>query len=165
MPLPTQPLRDEHEELSPYLEQIRVAADAIGREADPRESIDKAYDFLAGHLLPHAKAEEEALYPEVARVMGAPAATQTMAIDHDEVERMTAELERLRSRLSGEPLTPEQTLGLRSVLYGLYTLVKAHFRKEEEVYLPLLDASLTAEEARALMERMEKAASEARHAG
>jgi iron-sulfur cluster repair protein YtfE (RIC family) len=53
-------------------------------------------------------------------------------------------------------------MALRRVLYGLYTLVKVHFAKEEEIYLPLLDSKLTAEEAHAMFEAMEAAAREAK---
>ena len=45
---------------------------------------------------PHAKAEDAVLYPEVERVTGAPGATATMRREHVEVERLTAELERIR---------------------------------------------------------------------
>jgi hypothetical protein len=41
-------------------------------------------------------------------------------------------------------------------------LVKVHFAKEEEVYLPLLDSKLTAKEAHAMFEAMEAAAREAK---
>jgi hypothetical protein len=44
------------------------------------------------------------------------------------------------------------------VLYGLYALVKVHFAKEEEVYLPLLDARLQPREAREMFAGMEEAA-------
>jgi hypothetical protein len=47
-------------------------------------------------------------------------------------------------------------------LYGLYALVKVHFAKEEEVYLPLLDARLTTGEAHAMFEAMEAAAKAAK---
>ena len=47
---------------------------------------------------------------------------------------------------------------LRRVLYGLYALVKVHFAKEEEVYLSILDARLTPEEAHRMFEAMEEAA-------
>jgi hypothetical protein len=53
-------------------------------------------------------------------------------------------------------------LDLRRVLYGLYALVAVHFAKEEEVYLPLLDARLTTEEVAALFRDMETAAGEAK---
>ena len=52
---------------------------------------------------------------------------------------------------------PVEERELRRVLYGLYAVVKLHFAKEEEVYLPLLDRELTADEAQALFERMESA--------
>jgi hypothetical protein len=48
------------------------------------------------------------------------------------------------------------------VLYGLYAVVKLHFAKEEEVYLPILDARLTHEEASRMFEAMEMAAKQAK---
>ena len=50
--------------------------------------------FSAHHLIPHAQAEDQALYPVVARVMGVPEATATMRRDHVEVGRLTEELQR-----------------------------------------------------------------------
>ena len=50
------------------------------------------------------------------------------------------------------------------MLYGLYALVKVHFAKEEEVYLPILDQRLTPEAAQEMFEAMEHAAHEAKHA-
>ena len=85
----TQPLREEHQELLPHIEAIRQAADAIGAAplSELRPPIDGVYDFLAHHLLPHAQAEEAALYPAVGKLMGAPEATGTMSRDHVEVGR------------------------------------------------------------------------------
>ena len=40
-------------------------------------------------------------------------------------------------------------------LYGLYAIVKVHFAKEEEIYLPILEARLTPEEAARMFEEME----------
>ena len=162
----TQPLREEHKELLPHIEAIRQAADAIGETtlSELRPRIDDVYDFLAYHLLPHAQAEEAALYPVVGKVMGAPEATGTMSRDHVEVERLIDELGQIRSNASGSTLTTVQIKDLRRVLYGLYTLVKVHFAKEEEVYLPILDARLTPEEAHRLFEDMEHAAHQAKSA-
>ena len=44
------------------------------------------------------------------------------------------------------------------VLYGVYALLKVHFAKEEEVYLPILDGYLTPESAQEMFEAMETAA-------
>jgi iron-sulfur cluster repair protein YtfE (RIC family) len=164
----TQPLRDEHKELIPHIDALRTVADGVG-DVSPdalREAVDAAYDFLAHHLIPHAQAEERALYPVVGKVLGAPEATSTMSRDHVEVGSLTDELGGLRKQIRAAAPTPSQIKDLRRVLYGLYALVKVHFVKEEEVYLPILDERLSAGEARQMFEAMEKAAGEAKaHAG
>ncbi len=160
----TQPLRDEHKELLPEVENLRLAGDAINESLTTlaHNKIEEAYYFLTHQLLPHAQAEEKALYPAVQKVMGAPQATLTMSRDHLEVERLTEELDSLRVHRSLLSITTLQAQALRRVLYGLYTLVKVHFAKEEEVYLPLLDQKLTSAEAHELFENMEAAAREAK---
>jgi iron-sulfur cluster repair protein YtfE (RIC family) len=162
--LPTQPLRDEHKELLPHIESLRTAADAIGSAPTEtvRQHVDEAYDFLVHHLVPHAQAEERALYPVVGRVMGAPEATSTMSRDHVEVGRLTEALASLRGQLTGETIGESEARSLRRVLYGLYALVTVHFAKEEEVYLPLLDARLAPREAQEMFAAMEAAAAEAK---
>ena len=162
----TQPLREEHKELLPHIEAIRQTADAIGEAplSELRPQLESVYDFLAHHLVPHAQAEEAALYPVVGKVMGAPEATGTMSRDHVAVGRLIDELGLIRSKVSGSTLTAAQIKDLRRILYGLYTLVKVHFAKEEEVYLPILDARLTPDDARRLFENMEEAAHQAKSA-
>lgn len=161
----TQPLREEHKELLPHIDALRDAAGSVGRLAgdELREKVSEAYAFLTGHLIPHARAEEEALYPVVARIMGAPEATATMSRDHVEVGRLTAQLGSLLPGVADSTADDGTLEALREVLYGLYALVKVHFAKEEEVYLPLLDERLAADEGRAMFEAMEAAAARARH--
>ncbi len=160
----TQPLRDEHKELLPHIELLRTTADTIGEASilSLRRSVDEAYAFLTHHLLPHAQAEERALYPVVGRLIGAPGATATMSRDHVEVGRLTEELGSLRSHIESASMDVSQERALRRVLYGLYAVVKVHFAKEEDIYLPILDARLTAEEAAQMFEAMERAAQEAK---
>lgn len=160
----TQPLRDEHKELIPHIEALRTAADNVGAGTldAVRAGVAEAHDFLVHHLIPHAEAEESALYPVVARVIGAPEATRTMSRDHVEVGALTAELGSLREAIASAAPTAPQERDLRRVLYGLYTLVKVHFAKEEEVYLPILDERLLAAEAAKMFEAMGHAAGEAK---
>ena len=162
----TQPLRDEHKELYPEIETLRSAADEIGETLSPlaRADLAAAYDFLAHHLLPHAQAEEAALYPVVQQVMGTPYGPATMSRDHKEVDRLTAELAALRLNVTGDSLTALQVRDLRRVLYGLYAIVRLHFAKEEEVYLPLLEIHLSPEQARDMFSAMENAAHDAKAA-
>ncbi len=159
----TQPLRDEHKELLPHVETLKAAADQVEENLSQGawKDIQDAYEFLAYHLIPHAYAEDRALYPVVQKVMGSPRATATMSRDHVEVGRLTEEL-KVRLPLQPGPLSDSQVVGLRRVLYGLYALVQVHFAKEEEIYLPLLDARLTPAEAGRMFEAMEEAAAEAK---
>ena len=162
----TQPLRDEHKELFPSVDQIRQVAELIGDApiAEIQRGVEEVYDFLANHLKPHAEAEDAALYPVVQKVLGSPDATKTMSRDHVEVGRYIEELASLKKGISGATLNAEQVKSLRRVLHGVYALVKLHFAKEEEVYLPILDQRLTPESAQEMFEAMEDAAHKAKHA-
>ena len=161
----TQPLRDEHAELVPHIAALATAGDAVGRGDITELStlIDASYEFLADELLPHAHAEEVALYPAVQRAVGAPEMTGTMERDHVEVRALTTELASLRGRLKGvAALDDDLANGLRRVLYGLHHVVKLHFAKEEEIYLPILEARLTESEARQMFDDLH-AASQRHH--
>ena len=160
----TQPLRDEHKELIPHIEILRTVADSVGQASieSLRRGVEDVFEFLRHHLIQPAEAEDRTLYPVVGQVMGAPDATATMSRDHVEVGRLTDELASLRSELSRATLSEAEAKALRRVLYGLYALVKLHFAKEEEIYLPLLDARLSAEAARQMFEAMEQAGRQAK---
>lgn len=147
------PLHEEHRALLPHVERLRELADRLG-ELSPGETasrVAEAHDFLTRHLMPHAEAEEEVLYPAVARALGAAAATETMSLEHAEVARMAGELGRLRDRAN---YSEDDLRTLRRLLYGLYAVVGGHFAKEEEVYVPLLEASLGPEEAQRIVAEM-----------
>ena len=166
MNTPTQPLRDEHRELMPHVDQILEAAELVGQAPvkQLRAAVEEAYGFLAHHLIPHAQAEEAALYPVVQQVLGSPEATLTMSRDHVEVGTYVNALAALKDGLTGASLIDSQVRALQRVLYGVYALVKVHFAKEEEVYLPILDQRLTPEAAQQMFVKMEAAAHNAKHA-
>ena len=152
----TQPLRDEHKELFPSVDRIRQVTELIGEASieEIQRGVEDVYDFLANHLKPHAEAEDTALYPVVQKVLGSPDATRTMSRDHVEIGRYIDELAALKKDIRGAALTSAQAQSLRRVLYGVYALVKVHFAKEEEVYLPILDQRLTPESAQEMFEAM-----------
>lgn len=156
----TQALRDEHQELLPYVENLRTVADALGEMplAELKCELDTIFAFLEFHLIPHAHAENDAVYPVVARYLGNPQATATMTRDHVEIAQLAEEIGLLRMQIAGDrPLEAATVTSLRRLLYGLYTVLKLHFAKEEEIYLPLLDEHLTPHEARWMFEEMEAA--------
>ncbi|MEZ4503596.1 MAG: hemerythrin domain-containing protein [Dehalococcoidia bacterium] len=162
---PTEPIRDEHRELLPHIDELR----ALGEAAEPGsqelgDRLGAAVEFLQGHLLVHAQAEDQVLYPAVARLMGAPQATATMSHDHAAVARLISELTTLKHTIGARAATPAELASLRRLAFGLYALITVHFAKEEEVYLPLLDTHLTSEAASDLYAEMERAAAKIRQA-
>jgi hemerythrin-like domain-containing protein len=161
-----QPLRDEHAELLPLIEAMRGVADDVGSIplGELLARITEVSAFLREHLIPHAKAEEAVLYPEVELAMGAPRATASMSRDHVEVAALAEELGQIEGRLEAGDASPALLADARRVLYGLYALVKLHFTEEEEIYVPVLEKALDADHARQMFDRMEAAAAAARRA-
>ena len=159
-----QRVRDEHMELIARIELLRTVADSIGSAATEsiREGVGQAYTFLIHQLIPHAQAEEQVLYPTVGRLLRALEATETMSRDHLEVIRLTEELEALRLHVFYTPVSEADERALRRVLYGLYAIIKLHLAKEEEIYLPILEARLAASEVGGLVQAMEGTAMEAK---
>jgi hemerythrin-like domain-containing protein len=151
----TQPLRDEHADLLPHLAELdTVAAGFAEWQADTPARLDGIVEFLRGHLVPHARAEEAALYPRVEQAMSAPGATDTMKADHVEIVRRIDALAALVAAVDGGPASPDQAEQLRAQLYGLAAILALHFHKEEDVLLPVLDAKLSAEDAKAMFADM-----------
>ncbi len=153
----TDPLRDRHRELVAQVEDLRIAAAGAGDSdrAAVEQRVAKALALLDGGLVPHARVEEETLYPTVEKIMGSPGATATMRRDHVEIARMTEALRFLQARLQHNP-TRETNEALRRLLYGLYAVVMLHFAKEEELYLPLLDKELAGEALERLLSGMDE---------
>jgi hypothetical protein len=115
--------------------------------------------FLRDVLLPHAGAEDVALYPVVDRVLRATGgATRTMSIDHRAVGAMIEELARLAA---AEP-SAQTRRAVQRTLDGLVGLVRVHFEKEEEVYVPMLDL-LSDDEAAALEAALAETPGHAHH--
>jgi Hemerythrin HHE cation binding domain len=65
--------------------------------------------------------------------------------DHAEVKTLTNQLVRA---------TEENDEPMRRLLYGLYHVIRLHFPKEEEIYLPLLEEDLDRAEADQLLHAM-----------
>lgn len=160
------PLRDEHRELIPHIEQLRTTADRVG--ATPRarlvSEVQSSLDFLVRHLRPHAQVEDEVLYPEVGRLLGSSIAVETMRRDHDAIVQLTGSLQGVLSEIAttGE-ITRATQNDLRRLLYGLHALISVHFAKEEHVYMPLLEEQLDDRRAAELLQGM--SAAHARHEG
>ena len=124
--------RAEHRELIGRVDEVARLADSLEEMSlsDRVAGIDNVLYFLRHVLVPHARAEEDVLYPAVAAILGAPSATDAMKLDHVAVQELSQEL---------AAADPANLAVQRRMLYGLDTLIRQHFRKEEELYLPLLE--------------------------
>lgn len=143
---------EEHGGLFPHLEHLGglAAGSATLPEGELRARLAEILEFLRDGLLPHAAEEERSVYPAVEKILRATGgATRTMSIDHRFIGEM---VESLGSLTSG-PIAEADRERARRLLYGLQTLLKVHFSKENEAYVPLLN-HLSAAERRELHERL-----------
>lgn len=145
----SQPLRDEHRALLPELGVLRVAADAVG-SAEAVEQLELALRPVDRHLLPHMAAEDAVLYPAIDTLI-ASNATVGMHYDHNEIRRRVDTLKTLRRPPETDPTPPHQ---FQAALYGLDAVIRLHLDEEEQLYYPLLDAKLSAEQAADLIGSM-----------
>lgn len=145
----TEPFRQEHEQLLEHIEHIAQAAREMPRLSDEERAAlrERILSFLRGTLIPHAKAEEDVLYPEWAKLIGFPDAAAPMVHDHEAIVTRIDQLERA---------DVDDVDSVQELLYGLYALISVHFRKEEDLQLPAFDAA-PREITEALLARMEAA--------
>lgn len=156
----TQPLRDEHRDLLPHIDSLRTVAELVdsATDADLLEALAEVSSFLTTELVPHAEAEESVMYPAVEQALASPRATETMRREHVEIVGLIEELQRAGALLATTSDTAAARRRLRAVLLGLHAIIRLHFAKEEELYLPALDAWLTPARASSLFVAMEAAA-------
>lgn len=130
---PTEPLREEHAHLLPHIEALGDTARRLPEldDAGRQQAIASSLEFLEGHLLPHARAEEATLYPAWARLVGDPGAADTMVREHVAI---AARINALATTPAGDVPT------LQGILYGLHALITTHFASEEALVLDRLDA-------------------------
>ena len=162
--LPTEQIRDEHRRLMPHLQHVEDAAVGVTSwdHDRARRGLPRIVGFLRDELAPHASEEERVLYPAIDRVQGA-RMTATMTIDHmvigERIEALESTVERALRNWEDDQMVAEVSRQLAAIA----AIVLLHFRKEEEVLLPILDARLTVEEGRQLFEDMGHGAHEHRH--
>ena len=130
----TEPFRLEHQELLEHIEHLAAAARELPTlSEDERELLrTRVLGFLRETLVPHARAEEEILYPEWAALVGFADAAIPMVHDH---EAIVARIDQLAETEIAD------VDKLQELLYGLYALISVHFRKEEDLQLPAFDAA------------------------
>jgi soluble P-type ATPase len=134
-------IRDEHREFMPEIHRIRQVADRLDR-VEPRiarQELEKVRLFLVDQLLPHERAEDEAVYPAIAALIGGEDPTAAMSRAHQEIAHRIRVFCRLLDEIPDEGPGHDDLPELRRILYGLHAILHLHFAQEEETYLALIE--------------------------
>jgi hypothetical protein len=99
-------------------------------EEEGHELIERIVSFLRRRPRPRTQTAKSEASTHTWRAFGDPRATQPMVYDHRAIRQLTARLQ--------EAGNQDVSL-LQELLYGLHAVITVHFRKEDELYLPLLE--------------------------
>jgi hemerythrin-like domain-containing protein len=142
---------EHHERLLERVNQMPAIGDLFltADAADVGRTAGETSDFLRGTLIPHVDAAEQALYPELERLLQNRHAMAPMKREHTDVRRLVADFTRLTQQIEDGRVTPGKRLALRRVLFQLYALLKIHLA-EEEAYLRIVDHGVSTDVAELL---------------
>jgi len=140
--------RHEHRELGPWLDRIHDVGCDVGRQpaSEVAVSLHRVVSWLQHDLEDHAAWEEAWLYPEIDEHARTPWATRTMRFEHGQIRAAVRTLAADASLLSHE-LRPTQVDELRSRIFGLEAVLRAHLEIEDRILLPFLSEDVTFEPA------------------
>lgn len=143
----TEPFRTEHASLKTELDSVAVRVGALPALAPKaqKEEMAAIIGFFREEIGVHAAWEERVLYPAVDRRVPTQATepfTASMRHDHQVVGRWIEELE----TIARAPKPDAVAFARRAD--NLLGLVRAHFEAEEDVLLPVLDRTMSAEDFR-----------------
>ncbi|MEI7745879.1 MAG: hemerythrin domain-containing protein [Chloroflexota bacterium] len=136
-----------HAALLPHVDRLLEIAEAVGRVdcSALHDRFDVEYDFVAGQLVPHMDTVETTLYGHLEHLMGPRHTMEPMREEHATIRRLVSELGAYRAHGEDCAWSELEGLALRRTLYRLHALLKVHLA-EEELYLGVLDRSLSDEE-------------------
>jgi hypothetical protein len=140
-----------HAVLMPHVDRLLTLAEMVGRvECSALHRLyNEEYAFVAGQLIPHMDAVEATLYSRLETLMGPRHTMAPMREEHVVVRSLIAELGTYQVHEDQCSWNELEGLALRRALYRLHSLLKVHLA-EEELYLGVLDRSLTDAEKDAL---------------
>lgn len=141
---PTEPFRQEHVEVKEHLAHIdqMIGSLSTAEPSAQRRTMAMVAKFLDEHIRKHAEWEEAKLYPAVDKRTheGIYPFTASMRYEHRIVGRG---IDDLASRAQTETI---DAIAFARAADRLVGLIQAHFEEEEEVLLPILDATMTQED-------------------
>ncbi len=152
---------EHHDRILPHVDALPLLAELIDQlpRAEYAARFEAECLFIVGTLMPHIDAIEQTLYDRLEGLMEGRHSMQPMRDEHEQLRRLFGSLCRYRAMVGADALDQAAAIGLRRVLYRLYTLMKVHLA-EEELYLQVIDRDLSAAERDALARGIDHASSE-----
>lgn len=149
----TNRIRQQHGRLQAGLGRVAELRDELHMLTvdTVKQRLDKVRQFFRTVVQPYARAEEVILYPDMVVRFNVHLSSGLLR-EHGAIERRLGALDDVRRAMDASGVVPT---GLREQLDGLLRVMRAHLRDQEEVILPVLDASLSRKQAEALQDRME----------
>ena len=132
----------EHRDLAGGLAHVHETAELIGTGSyvQARRALREVLVWSARSLEPHITWEEAWLYPQIEQLTGTPWSTRAARFDHAQIAALVAQL-RLDEAKATHSVTPATTADLRFHLFALEAVLRSHIDREEQLLLPVLDAS------------------------
>lgn len=152
---------DHSETIKLHVARLPTIAEMIDCSGDAQlaASFEPEYAFITEQLVPHMASIEKSLYGELERLMGRRHSMTPMRQEHETLRRLVDLLGEYRPRVAAGDLSEADGIGLRRVLYRLYSILQVHLA-EEELYLRVLDRNLSDEEKDVLAGAIDHACSE-----
>lgn len=152
---------EHHGQIELHLDRLPALAQMIGRVTP--EAFSTAFQeecsFIVGRLVPHMEAIETTLYGRLEQLMEKRHSMDPMRREHERLRGLSASLCRYGELVADGQLSEADGIGLRRVLYRLFSVMKVHLA-EEELYLGVLDRNLTTAEKDALAKGIDHAGAE-----
>lgn len=152
---------EHHARLLPHVDRLLTLAEMVGHVdcSTMHELFEEEYRFVVGQLVPHMDAIERALYGRIEEVLDGRHSMAPMREEHRSLRKLVEELGRFRAHADDCTWSAIEGMALRRALYRLHALLKVHLA-EEELYLDVLDRSLSDAEKDRLGRSLEHAMAE-----
>jgi heavy metal translocating P-type ATPase len=128
----------DHQLVTQTVERVRALADRLGGEGNDVSDLRSLVTELEEDLVPHELAEEDELFPLMAKAMGGDQLLAGLSRTHSEIEHQVRKLRHMVDAIGPGPLESDDLLELRRLLYGLYGVMRLHNAQEEEELYSLL---------------------------
>ncbi len=157
----TETLSEKHGQFVPLIAAMERLESSVGSAppATLRLSAEEVHESLAHGLIPHAVGEGRTVFPVLRRITGTSTTSVAMNKEHQEIARLTDELERLSAAAAAGSA---QERRLRETLHSLRGVLEDHLESENEVCYTVLRAELSPEDAHELCAALDRASEELR---